>query len=80
MPTISPRMLMLTVRGLERERLVSRTVMPSIPPRVDYELTALGHSLRGPVCALSQWAIANIAAIHGAQGAFDEAGMVARAA
>ena len=73
-------MLTLTVRGLERERLVSRTVTPSIPPRVDYELTALGHSLRGPVCTLSQWPIDKIDAIHGAQGAFDEAGEVERAA
>ena len=80
MPTISPRMLTLTLRGLERDGLVGRTVTPSIPPRVDYELTPLGHSLRGPVCTLSQWAIDNIAAIHGAQGVFDGAGVVERAA
>ena len=73
-------MLTLSLRGLERERLVSRAVTPSIPPRVDYELTPPGHSLCGPICALSEWAIANIAAIHGAQGAFDEAGEVERAA
>jgi DNA-binding HxlR family transcriptional regulator len=79
-PTISQRMLTLTLRGLERDGLVTRTVTPSIPPRVDYELTSLGHSLRGPVCTLSQWAIDNIAAIHGAQGVFDEVGEVARAA
>ena len=79
-PTISQRMLTLTLRGLERDGLVTRTVTPTIPPRVDYELTALGHSLRGPVCMLSQWAIDNIDAIHGAQGVFDEAGEVARAA
>ena len=79
-PTISQRMLTLTLRGLERDGLVSRTVTPSIPPRVDYELTALGHSLRGPVSALSQWALDNIAAIHDAQAVFDGAGEVARAA
>ena len=73
-------MLTLTLRGLERDGLVGRTVTPSIPPRVDYELTPLGHSLRGPVCTLSQWAIDNIAAIHGAQGVFDGAGVVERAA
>ena len=73
-------MLTLTLRGLERDGLVGRTVTPSIPPRVDYELTPLGHSLRGPVCALSQWAIVNIAAIHGAQGVFDGAAVVERAA
>jgi len=79
-PTISQRMLTLTLRGLERDGLVSRTVTPSIPPRVDYELTALGVSLRGPVCALSQWALANIDAIHGAQSVFDAASEVERAA
>jgi DNA-binding HxlR family transcriptional regulator len=70
-PTISQRMLTLSLRGLERDGLVSRTVTPSIPPRVDYELTPLGHSLRGPVCALANWAIANIAEIHGAQDRYD---------
>ena len=59
---------------------MTRKVTSSIPPRVDYELTPLGHSLRGPVCTLSQWAIDNIAAIHGAQGALDEAGELERAA
>ena len=43
-PTISQRMLTLSLRGLERDGLVTRTVTPSIPPRVDYELTALGHT------------------------------------
>ena len=79
-PTISQRMLTLSLRGLERDGLVSRTVTPSIPPRVDYELTALGHSLRGPVCALSQWALDNIAAIHKAQGEFDTSADLVRAA
>jgi DNA-binding HxlR family transcriptional regulator len=79
-PTISQRMLTLSLRGLERDGLVSRTVTPSIPPRVDYELTDLGHSLREPICALSQWALANIDAIHAAQAEFDGAGEVERAA
>ena len=70
-PSISQRMLTLTLRGLERDGLVSRTVTPSIPPRVDYELTALGHSLRQPVCALASWARENIGSIHEAQGRFD---------
>lgn len=69
--SISQRMLTLSLRGMERDGLVSRTVTPSIPPRVDYELTALGHSLRDPVCALAGWAVANIGAIHEAQDAYD---------
>ena len=44
-------MLTLTLRNLERDGLVSRTVTPSIPPRVDYALTELGHSLQKPICA-----------------------------
>ena len=73
-------MLTLTLRALEHDGFVSRTVTPSFPPRVDCELTAPGHSLRGPVCALLQSAMANIDAIHGAQGVFDGAGVVERAA
>jgi DNA-binding HxlR family transcriptional regulator len=53
---ISQRMLTLTLRGLERDGLVTRTIFPTIPPRVDYELTALGHTLLEPVLAISQWA------------------------
>ncbi len=54
---ISQRMLTLTLRGLERDGLVTRTVFPTIPPRVDYELTALGRSLLEPVTALGDWAL-----------------------
>ena len=70
-PSISQRMLTLTLRGLERDGLVSRTVTPSIPPRVDYELTELGRSLQKPVEALANWAIENIDAVYAAQGRFD---------
>lgn len=68
---ISQRMLTLTLRGLERDGLVTRTVFPTIPPRVDYELTALGRSLWKPVEALGSWAIANGATIQAARQAFD---------
>jgi DNA-binding HxlR family transcriptional regulator len=70
---ISQRMLTLSLRGLERDGLVSRTVTPTIPPRVDYELTELGNSLREPVKALGDWAIEHIACIRAAQERFDEA-------
>jgi DNA-binding HxlR family transcriptional regulator len=70
-PSVSQRMLTLTLRNLERDGLVSRTVTPSIPPRVDYALTDLGCSLLTPVNALSDWALANVEAIHSAQAHFD---------
>ena len=70
-PSVSQRMLTLTLRNLERDGVVSRAVTPSIPPRVDYELTELGHSLLKPVTALSQWALDNVEAIHEAQARFD---------
>jgi DNA-binding HxlR family transcriptional regulator len=70
-PSVSQRMLTLTLRGLERDGMVNRTVTPSIPPRVDYELTRLGRSLLGPVTALTDWAIANMPEIHEAQTRFD---------
>src|SRR5271170_1863900 len=53
---ISQRMLTLTLRGLERDGLVTRTIFPTIPPRVDYELTKLGRGLWQPVEALGKWA------------------------
>jgi DNA-binding HxlR family transcriptional regulator len=68
---ISQRMLTLTLRGLERDGLVTRTVFPTVPPRVDYELTELGRSLWRPVEALSVWARANQAEIEAARGRFD---------
>ena len=68
---ISQRMLTLTLRGLERDGLVTRTVFPTIPPRVDYELTPLGRSLRGPVQALGAWAFENQPTIAKAREDFD---------
>ena len=70
-PTVSQRMLTLTLRNLERDGLVSRTVTPTIPPRVDYELTELGHSLEQPLHALEQWALNHVGDIHAAHDRFD---------
>ncbi|MEO7570572.1 MAG: helix-turn-helix domain-containing protein [Croceibacterium sp.] len=70
---ISQRMLTRTVRGLERDGLVSRTVTPTVPPRVDYALTALGHSLKQPVAELGAWAIASREAVTAARTRFDAA-------
>ena len=70
-PTVSQRMLTLTLRNLERDGLVSRTVTPSIPPRVDYELTELGRSLVGPLHGLELWALEHVEDIHKAHARFD---------
>lgn len=68
---ISQRMLTLTLRGLERDGLITRTVFPTIPPRVDYALTPLGRDLLAPVSALGDWATRNQAKIANARERFD---------
>jgi DNA-binding HxlR family transcriptional regulator len=68
---ISQRMLTLTLRGLERDGLVTRTVFPTIPPRVDYELTDLGRGLWKPVEALGKWASEHQPEIEKARQKFD---------
>ena len=70
---ISQRMLTLTLRGLERDGLVTRTVFPTIPPRVDYALTPLGRDLLQPVSALGEWATRNQGKIARAREKFDGA-------
>ena len=70
---ISQRMLSLTLRGLERDGLVTRTVTPIIPPRVDYELTPLGLTLIEPIKALGMWAIINRGEVEAARTRFDSA-------
>lgn len=69
---ISQRMLTLTLRGLERDGLVKRTQFPTIPPRVDYELTQLGRSLWEAVKPLGEWAQGHVQQITRARAAFDE--------
>ena len=71
--SISQRMLTLTLRALERDGLVTRTVFPTIPPRVDYELTKLGRSLLDPVSELGSWARKNRSAIQDARHRYDTA-------
>lgn len=70
-PAVSQRMLTLTLRHLERDGLVTREVTPSIPPRVDYELTRLGRSLLEPISELAQWAVKNSSALDAARAKFD---------
>jgi len=68
---ISQRMLTLTLRGLERDGLITRTVFAEIPPRVDYELTRLGKTLLEPILQLAEWADEHRTAIQDARARFD---------
>ena len=70
---ISQRMLTLTLRGLERDGLVTRTVYATVPPRVDYELTELGRTLLVPINALADWAEKNRAIVQQSRERFDGA-------
>lgn len=70
---ISQRMLTLTLRALERDGIVKRTVYATVPPRVDYELTDLGRTLLEPLTALHMWALAHRADIVAARERHDRA-------
>lgn len=72
-PDVSQRMLTQTLRKLERDGLVNRTVTPSIPPRVDYAITDLGRSLFDPIGAMAQWAVSKHPDIVKARNAYDMA-------
>ena len=68
---ISQRMLSLTLKELERDGLVNRTYHPTIPPKVEYNLTEMGQSFREPVSGLGYWAIDNLDKIDRARQAYD---------
>jgi DNA-binding HxlR family transcriptional regulator len=68
---ISQRMLTLSLRALERDGLVKRTVFPTVPPSVEYSLTPLGRTLLEPVCALASWAATHREEIQSARERFD---------
>jgi DNA-binding HxlR family transcriptional regulator len=67
---ISQKVLTATLRELEMDGFVTRTVTPSIPPRVDYELTELGQDLRGPLDVLGKWAVDNRSKVLAARGRY----------
>ncbi len=73
MKAVSQRMLTHTLKGLERDGLLLRTLTPTVPPRVDYELTDLGRDLLTPVTALDEWSDRNRASIQRARRRFDDA-------
>ncbi|MGW5449637.1 winged helix-turn-helix transcriptional regulator [Streptomyces asiaticus] len=66
-------MLTQTLRGLERDGLVRRTVYPEVPVRVEYTLTEAGRTLREPLRALQEWSIAHLADVSASQEAYDHA-------
>jgi DNA-binding HxlR family transcriptional regulator len=68
---ITPRMLTVTLRGLERDGIVTRTLHAAVPPRVDYALTSLGETLLGPIGALVTWADAHVCEVEGARVEYD---------
>jgi DNA-binding HxlR family transcriptional regulator len=68
---VSQKMLTQTLRALERDGLLDRTVFAEVPPRVQYELTALGRDLLGPLQVLSGWAVQHMSAVAAAQRAYD---------
>jgi DNA-binding HxlR family transcriptional regulator len=68
---ISQRMLTLTLKGLQRDGLITRTVFPTIPPRVEYDLTKLGRSLLEPITGLAKWAGSNRVKIQDARVRYD---------
>lgn len=70
---ISQQMLTRTLKALERDGMVTRTVHPTVPPQVEYALTDLGHSLSAPVIHLGQWAEAHIDLIEGNRSRYDAA-------
>ena len=68
---ISQRMLSRTLKELERDGLVNRTYHPTIPPKVEYNLTEMGQSFREPVGALGYWALYNLSKIDAAREVYD---------
>jgi DNA-binding HxlR family transcriptional regulator len=72
-PDISQKMLTQTLRDLQRDGMVARTVFPTVPPAVEYQLTGLGHSVIAPFGALLNWAEQNHERIYSARAAYDEA-------
>ena len=77
---ISQKVLTSTLRGLERDGYLTRHITPTSPPRVDYELTALGHDVLGPVMALAMWAFERRHEVEASRRSFDRRAEKMRAA
>lgn len=70
---VAPKVLTQTLRALERDGLITRTIYAEVPPRVEYELTGLGRTLQEPIAAVREWAEAHLPAIVGAREQYDGA-------
>jgi DNA-binding HxlR family transcriptional regulator len=70
---VSQKMLTQTLRGLERDGLVERTVHPEVPPRVEYRLTPMGRTLVGPVESVVEWTTGHLDEIEAARSSYDRA-------
>jgi DNA-binding HxlR family transcriptional regulator len=70
---VSQKMLTQTLRTLERDGLLTRTITPAVPVRVDYQLTELGETILPVVGAIKQWSETHIEQIHAARAAYDDA-------
>jgi DNA-binding HxlR family transcriptional regulator len=70
---VAPKVLTQTLRAMERDGLLTRTVHAQVPPRVDYELTPLGASLTGPIAILTDWAETHLTQILGSRDSYDAA-------
>jgi len=70
---VAPKVLTQTLRAMERDGLLTRTVHAQVPPRVDYELTALGASLTAPIATLTDWAETHLGRILASRDAYDSA-------
>jgi len=68
---VAPKVLTQTLRAMERDGLLTRTVYAQVPPRVDYQLTELGHSLAGPIAVLTDWAELHVSGILAAREEFE---------
>jgi DNA-binding HxlR family transcriptional regulator len=68
---VAPKVLTQTLRALERDGILTRTVYAQVPPRVDYELTALGRSLAEPIATIQDWAEGHVAAVVAARSRYD---------
>ena len=70
---VAPKVLTQSLRRLERDGLVTREIFAEVPPRVEYTLTELGHSLAGPIAVIGDWAEAHLSRVIAAQEAYDAA-------